>query len=240
MSKPSLPQAGTLIQQLLVDHPVLSHPQCPFTYHTQAGDPGVVVLTGDNASGKSLLLNMVGSRAYYTHGVEPLIVSMSARTQGGVFRALTYGAESSRATGEVSVGTALRAVGAMAGRLEGTGRTLVVLDEPDFGLAEGYAHAFGMKIAQRLAELPQDGRWSLLLASHSRELVRGLTEGLGRVPTFIHTGDALTLNQWLAPPVRRDAQALDEMLERARTQSRTYTQIKSELEQSQRPRRTSP
>lgn len=221
----TLPPASQLIQDLIQDHRLLTHPDCPFSYHAQAGHPGVVVLAGDNASGKSLLLNLVGSRAYHGHGVEPIVVSMSARTQGGVFRALTYGSESDRATGQVSVATTLRALGSMSGRLENGGRTLVVLDEPDFGLAEQYGHAFGVRIGQALGQLPQDGWWSLLLASHSRELVRGLVDGLGTRPTFVHAGEPRKLDEWLVPPQRQPPDELDALLSRAREQQKILERV---------------
>lgn len=232
MTNPPMPQAQDLIQDLVQNHRILAHVECPFSYHVQPGDRGVVVLAGDNASGKSLLLNLVGSKAYHAYGVEPIIVSMAARTQGGVFRAMTYGSESDRATGQVSVATTLRALGAIPGRLDEGGRTLVVLDEPDFGLAEQYGHAFGKRIGRALTALPEDGRWSLLLASHSRELVRGLLDGFGKTPTFVHTGQACSLDEWLAPPGRHEEAALDRLLERAREQQK----ILGRVEQESKPR----
>jgi hypothetical protein len=237
MTKPQLPLPAKMVRDYIQTSGLVNHPDCPFSFHLQPGDDRVVVLAGDNASGKSLLMNALASRAYYEHGVEPIVVSMTARTGEGMLRAFTYGNERMRATSEVSISVTLKALAGAKQRLTSpTSQTLVLLDEPDFGVAEGYAHAFGLKLAAALADLPTQGQWGLLVACHSRELVRGLVEGLGQNPAFVHTGQPITLDDWLKAPARQSVQALDQMLEAAKGQSKIVNQIQAQLREAQNAR----
>lgn len=210
-----------LFTALIEDTHLLSHPQCPFSYHLQPEGGNVLVVAGDNATGKSLIANMLASRAYFSHGVEPMIVSMSERTRSGMLRAFTYGGEDYRATGEVSLNVSFKAIGAIAHRLDedkGRSRALVILDEPDVGLAEGFSHAFGCKLGQQINDLPKSKRWGVVVISHSREMVRGLVDTLDKAPGFAHTDTPKTLAQWCAERPRHGVDAMDKMLERAAKQ----------------------
>lgn len=227
MTKPRLPSAADLVNDLVENTHLLSHPECPFSFHSEAGNGKVVVLAGDNATGKSLLVSMMASRAYHDHGVEPMTVSMVARTQSGMLRAFTYGSEDYRATSEVSMGVALKALKHMPTRLEETGNAMVILDEPDVGLAEVYAYAFGQKVGQAVNALPVKAKWNLVVVSHSREMIRGLADTLERAPTFVHTDIPMTLDDWCANKTRRSTQELDDMLARASNQ---ISQVRKVLE----------
>lgn len=224
MTKPDLPPVVDLLRGLVANHSVLSHADCPFSYYFQPGWEQVAVLAGDNATGKSFLMGAAGSRAYYDHGIEPMIVSMTARTSEGMMRVFSYGRENGRATGEVSTRVAFSALGAIPDRLKIQRNALVVLDEPDVGLAEGFAYAFGQMLGQRINEL-EGNQWGVLLVSHSRELVRGLNDTLRARPSFAHTQTPKTLDEWVNDTPRYSAEALEQMFENARERSTQVRQI---------------
>lgn len=227
----ALPLPEALVGALIEDTHLLSHPDCPFSYHLQPQGGNVLVVAGDNATGKSLIASMSASRAYYDHGVEPMVVSMTERTRGGMLRAFTYGGEDYRATGEVSLSVSFKAINAITKRIEdadGGGRALVILDEPDVGLAEGFSHAFGCKLGQKINELPKGKRWGVIVISHSREMVRGLRDTLEKAPGFMHTDTPMTLDAWCAMRPCYSVDALDAMLERASGQVRKVRAILDE------------
>ena len=215
-----LPPLPALIHSLLEDRAVLNDPATPFAFRLQEGHGSVVAMAGENASGKSLLAQMVAGCAYHDHGVEPMVVSVQARTSEGMLRAFTYGSEQERATGEVSLSVALKALDGLAQRMgpNGAGQALAILDEPDLGLSESYAHAFGLLIAQKAAKLPARG-WGLMVVTHSRALMRGLRTGLGQDPTFIHAGGCLTLDEWLQCPPGHTVEDLLSLPLRARARA---------------------
>lgn len=187
-----------ILADLLKTHRVISHPDCPFSYHlTPGGISGLVVVGGENASGKSYVCKALARYVYDEHKVEPMIASMGARVQEGMLRAFTYGQENDQATSAVSLRVCLKALGALEQRLEqGAKGAFAVLDEPDMGLSEGFAYAFGKVIAEHVNKLPKQG-WGLMLVSHSRELVRGLRDHLDFTASFLATGQAQDMDHWL-------------------------------------------
>lgn len=242
MAKPALPPIAKLVTNLIADTHLLSHTKCPFSYHLQPGHGQVLVVAGDNASGKSLVASIAAARAYYDHGVEPMTVSMTARTSSGMLRAFTYGGEDYRATGEVSLNVSFKALDAIPDRL-GKGpsaRALAILDEPDVGLTEGFSYAFGQKLAQKINALPAGKRWNVLLVSHSREMVRGLADTLTQAPSFLHTDTPLTLDDWCAQRPRKSVAELEAMLKRAGEQIKQIRGILDEREEAKPARKPRP
>ena len=160
----------------------------------------LLVITGDNASGKSVMASVVGAafRDRAMRGgkqkVEVVPVTMRARTDDGGARLFLFSGDGYFATGAVSVGAAVKGLD----RLGDHPGSLVVLDEPEVGLAPGYAYAMGSLIADRVGSLPA-GDGGVVLVSHSRELVRGVVEGLGEAgePSFIHLGAPTTITEWI-------------------------------------------
>lgn len=236
MAQSKLPTAAKMIEDLVDNSWLLTDKACPFSFHVQKGQGRVVVIAGDNATGKSMLTSMLAAQAHQTFNVSPMVVSMTARTGSGMMRAFTYGDESYRATGEVSVSVSMRALNNLPKRLEEKGAGMVVLDEPDLGLAEGYAHAFGQKLAERINALPAKGRWNVVLVSHSRELVQGLVDGLDTAPTFVHADQPKTLAQWLDKPQRKSVEEFDALMDAASRNIKTVARILEEAEQQSKKR----
>lgn len=237
MPKPKLPTAAFMAEDLVSNTHLLSDEDCPFSFHVQKGNPRVLVLAGENATGKSLLTSMLAACAYDDYGVEPMVVSMVRRTSSGMMRVFTYGGEDYRATGEVSLSVSMKALNHLPKRLEESGAGMVILDEPDVGLSESYAHAFGVKLGQAINSLPKNKPWNVVLVSHSRELIRGMAETLDKAPTFIHTGEPKTLDSWLEDRSRKSVEDLDGMIERAAKQIKQVYKIIDAGEQERQENR---
>lgn len=160
----------------------------------------LVVLTGSNASGKSLLVRFLGSRAadYFKddpRGVERLIIGMLTRSQGGFMRAFVYGSESDDSTGQISV----KAVNGLISNAPNRKRVfLAALDEPDIGLSEDYAQAMGDKVAAFATDLPPLCA-ALVVVSHSRALISRL---MGLEPHAFRMGDSTPTAEWIANGVQ--------------------------------------
>lgn len=102
-----------------------------------------------------------------------------------------FGDESTSSTGQAS----FRAV--RGGLTTCRGRTtphILIMDEPDIGLSEGYQAALGDMIDEFASDLP-DTTVGLLVVSHARPLISKL---MHLNPTCIRVGDDLRpTRQWL-------------------------------------------
>lgn len=133
-------------------------------------EPGVLdrvlVVTGENAGGKSLFCRYLDQNA----GIEVMRVGMGIRTRSGIQRAMMFGDEETESTGAVSgnvVATAIRTARSRAGP------HWLILDEPDVGLGEGYQAAAGEFLAEFARDLPST-TVGFVVVSHSRALVAPL------------------------------------------------------------------
>lgn len=201
----------------------------PFTARMDNGDPRLTVVVGANASGKSLLHRVVAGLAH-GHGIEPISLSIRERTgsnesPGSMRRQWMYGAEHMDSTGNTSLRTTRKAFETMSSR---TSAAMLLLDEPEIGLSEGFAHAFGELIG-RLASIPPDKGCGVMVVSHSRSLVRGLEVGLGARPGYVVTGEGPdTLAEWLDTVEMRtveDLEALATVASERRAAARTFLGI---------------
>lgn len=194
-------------------------PLNPFKAHIEDGMPHLVVVAGDNGSGKSYFVERLRAWGRGHHGLdETICISMRLRTGAGLSdisgtkRAMVFGREEVQSTGQTSVAVALRALHNMKMREESGHKCLVILDEPEIGLAGSYSRALGELIASRLRQIPCQ-RTSLVLVTHSRALVTGLrdVEGVtGAPPSFVFLGERpRSLASWLEGDENR---TVDELL----------------------------
>jgi len=172
--------------------------QSPFRADIVPGDPRLTLVVGGNATGKSIMHKMLVGLAH-AHGIEPISLSIRERTgsnesPGSMRRQFMYGYEHRDSTGNTSVRTTRKAFETLAGR---SAPAMVLLDEPEMGLSDGFAHAFGELIGRLAADPPPVG-CGVMVVSHSRALVRGLMAGLGAVPGYVITGGGpANVAEWL-------------------------------------------
>ncbi|USN14084.1 hypothetical protein KABACHOK_02480 [Brevundimonas phage vB_BpoS-Kabachok] len=212
-----------MTRDLFEQSPFFEHPDCPFKGSFHDGDPRVVVITGENASGKSLVFRILAG-TLQQEKITAVTLSIRERTGGGSFemarmrRAFIYGDEEEQSTGATSA-RVVRSGFKNAGREGDAG--VLMLDEPEMGLSDGYARALGELIGVKARTAEADGGMNdachgVVVVSHNRPLVHGLIQGLRASPTFVNMSPApVDLNDWLSTPERRTIAELEALSETA-------------------------
>ena len=193
----------------------------PFRAHVMDGDPHLMVIAGENASGKSLFFRLLALRLH-ADGLTPVQISIRERTGSGTYemaefrRHVMFGDEHEQSTGATSVRTIANA---FERNLAREGGTVLLLDEPELGLSDAYAAAMGTWIGEQTRARASECA-GVVVVTHSRTLVGALGAAYGQVPTFVATGATVNLDEWLTTPEVRsvlDLLALPEVgLERWR------------------------
>lgn len=164
----------------------------------------VILVYGDNASGKSLFRRLYASyvRGQFNESqtVEPLEVSMRTRAGGGMRASFMYGpcTDQDNSSGAVSLGPINGLYCTAAGREH---FTIVSLDEAEVGLCSTYHFALGQYLAQRHVDELQElqSHLTTIIVTHSVEMAKGVIDKLGYVPHLVALGglSALPFNDWL-------------------------------------------
>jgi hypothetical protein len=181
----------------------------PISYHRVHGKGRLVVMVGENASGKSFARRCVQAVAA-RNKIEPIAVSMEGRTTGGIMTAFVYGAEAWQSTGEISAGTVIGGISTCRGRNKDH---IIFWDEPDLGLSDSWAAGVGRSI-RRFARRPPKHTLAICVVTHSKALVSQL---LDVDPHFVYFGDDAdeppqSLTHWLERPVvPRDIEELKKL-----------------------------
>lgn len=166
----------------------------PLTASLQHGKGKLVVVTGENASGKSLLRRLVCA-VLHKADVECIHTSQEKRSNGGIERAFIYGTEIEESTGYISTHAITGAIRTSKAR---ENRHALYLDEPDIGLSDGYAASAGILIRDFMRE-PPDKLMATFVVSHNKALIRQLAE---IEPWHLRMGDEQSdLNAWLDAPI---------------------------------------
>lgn len=157
------------------------------------GDGKLVLVSGDNATGKSFLrkLTMYACRQ---EKIEPLYTSQACRTEGGMKNVFVYGLEGEESTGVISV-KAL--TGAMSTSKNRDNPHAIYLDEPEIGLSDSYSAGCGQLVRNYITS-PPEHLFALFISSHSKAFVSQLSD---LNPHHIRLGGAPDLQTWLTNPV---------------------------------------
>lgn len=200
MRAPSLTE---LIDDLVADAELFG-PDGPCPVRREPGRRrDLLLVTGDNASGKSFVCKYLNMQATpdsadppaERRGLEFMHVGMNLRAGGsGVQRSLMFGNEARNSTGAISARTIETGFRTSRGR---TTPHVLCLDEPDIGLSEEYQDACGRLIAE-FAAAPPAHLSGLVVVTHSRPIARVL-DGLD--PVRLRVGaDARSTQEWLDRP----------------------------------------
>lgn len=73
-----------LASEVLQRSRLWTHPEIPFQFKLHAGDPRLLLIAGENASGKSLFAQCLASLAH-RQDIAPITVSIRERTEEKVF-----------------------------------------------------------------------------------------------------------------------------------------------------------
>lgn len=174
----------------------------PFKAHLTPGHKRVILVAGDNGSGKSVLVEGLRGWGRKFHEVDATIsISIRERTGSGhadpFMKSMVFGMEDQQSTGGLSVGVTQRAFHNLDGWSEGGRHIAMVLDEPEIGLSQSYATPLGELIAKSFLALKSTTA-GLVVVTHNRGLAKLLVEHLGEVPTFCFMGpEPVALDTWL-------------------------------------------
>lgn len=182
----------------------------PIPFHRVDGKDPLVVMVGDNASGKSFARRLV-TQVCRKVEVESIHISMERRAGADVtggMRGFIYGTEDWKSTGENSVGTVLGGIRTCQGREK---PHIMFWDEPDIGLSDSWAAGVGVAI-RKFVETPPEHTRAVFVVTHSKALVSQL---LPVEPHYIYFGDGeapVSLAHWIEQPViPRDIEELAEL-----------------------------
>lgn len=160
-------------------------------------DPRLMVVTGINGGGKSLVVEILRRVSddlakAEDRKLEVMDIGMKRRISAGIERSFIFGHETTESTGNVSIRTALRGI---QNSRERDHEHWLVLDEPDIGVGEGYHHALGEYLADHARALPASCS-GFVVVSHSRVVVEGL---LAAGASSLRVGsDLRPVSEWIA------------------------------------------
>jgi hypothetical protein len=151
----------------------------------------LIVVVGENASGKSFLRRLMSAVAGKAK-IESIPVSMEGRQMSGVVRSFIYGDEQRDATGKNSALTVLTGIKTCQGR---ESDHIIIWDEPDLGLSESWSTSMGWTLRDFAQNLPEHTLAAVVI-THNKALLRELVP---LKPHFVHLGDEeiASLEQWL-------------------------------------------
>lgn len=192
-----------LLRHMLEHSALWVHEDVPFRPYFFPGAPAVVVIAGDNCSGKSLLSRTMQGWAHHFGGIG---LGMSFRQHGPAQAGQPLpplyadgevpGEPLLRHEGESSLASIERAFAKLRQSAHSGKHSLLVLDAPDTGLSAKYAGALGDLLAAHSKALP-DPAIGVVITTHSRAMVGQFVRAYGMTPTFVHMGAERTLSDWL-------------------------------------------
>jgi energy-coupling factor transporter ATP-binding protein EcfA2 len=157
----------------------------------------VLVITGENASGKSffrrLYAHFISKLTHGDESIEVMTLSMEARSEGGIRRVFLYGgSEEDEATGALTLKN-LRS-GWATSRDRDTPH-IIIWDEPELGLSEESQISAARFIQQQCNDWPKN-LLGVIFMTHSRIIVQEVMKTEGSA--FLNLGGRYaTAESWL-------------------------------------------
>lgn len=200
----------TIARWAAAESAILTSPDSPFRARMIEGDARVLLVTGANASGKSLAFRLIAQVAG-KRDIFPITLSIRERTGGGTngmerFRqTMIFGEEHDSSTGAISA----KVVESGFANLKDRKAAMLGLDEPEIGLSDGYADALGEYIGRSATTMPESS-CGVMVVTHSRRLAEGIVRGLGAPPTLLSMeGDVASVDEWIAS---RETRSVEDLL----------------------------
>jgi hypothetical protein len=162
-------------------------------------DSKVIVMAGDNASGKSLVCRYIRQRAQEA-GLLSIEISMADRNKKGYMemaRSLgRYGDEDAESTGHLTFYRLVKDIERLQEKKE---PWLLVLDEPELGMGEDYFDALGKYIGSLVNDFEANKYCQgVVIVSHAKVLLKSLFKSLEQDTQTVYVGDVtLSLMDWL-------------------------------------------
>lgn len=170
----------------------------PIQAHWKPGAGKLLVVLGENASGKSFFRRVVCAVCRDV-GIEAIHLSMEGRNSTGFggLRVMVYGDEEEESTGVNSAYTVTKGIATCRGR---ENKHVIFWDEPDLGLSDNNAAGLGIVIRDFAADAPTN-TIAAIVVTHSKALVQQL---LPIGPHYLYLGEEnvpQTIEEWLKAPI---------------------------------------
>lgn len=164
-----------------------------YTLHPESK---IMFVVGSNASGKSVVGKIIEGTAKKSD-ITARSCSMRNRTSGLFGQMLIFGTEDDNSTGQNSVKAVLLGIKSTISEQ----CSVLILDEPDLGLADDYSFALGQYIAQQVNEHHQT-IGLIVVISHSRRLINAALDELNQPCSKVYVGNVdVSLDDWLNNPI---------------------------------------
>jgi energy-coupling factor transporter ATP-binding protein EcfA2 len=161
--------------------------------HLQPGHSRLLVITGENATGKSLLRRILQQLARQDE-VEAIAISPEYRQMGGIARAFVYGDETNQASGQIACHVVTTAIRTSQGREK---PHVIILDEPDMGLSDNASAGVAQAIVNYCNEpSPYLGYFAVI--THRKAMLSLFAQA---EVSHIRVGDELSLAQVVEQPI---------------------------------------
>ena len=184
----------------------------------------ILFVVGSNASGKSLLGRIVELVASEEE-LPKRSCSMRNRTSGEFGQRMIFGTEDDDSTGNNSVHTTV--IG-LKSTVESEKEAVLILDEPDIGLADEYSAALGQYIAKNVNE-HHEKIGLVVIISHSRMLIDAAIAELTVPFSKVHVGDAsVSFDDWRERPFK--AATIDELMDLKKKSHETWRRVQNLLD----------
>lgn len=183
-------------------------------------DKPFLIITGENASGKSFLCKILDSFLRSTKNGEenilPMLIGMNKRSASGIVRAMMFGSEEDQSTGEISINVIK---GALNSSKKNDDKHLIMLDEPDIGLSEAYIPGLAHLLSEYYQNM-SDSMQGFVLVTHNRVLVKHL---MHLNSDTIRFGSEQTTQDWIENGP--ESKTLEELYELGKTSTTRYSRI---------------
>lgn len=157
----------------------------------------IVFVVGSNASGKSLIGKII-EMVCDENDIVKRSCSMRNRTSGMLGQMMVFGDERDSSTGENSISALKLGINSTVKETD----SVLIMDEPDVGLADEFSAAMGQYIAQKVNE-NYENIGLFVVITHSRRLISYAIEELQSPFSKIHVGDEnVTFDEWLNRPFK--------------------------------------
>jgi hypothetical protein len=167
--------------------------EIPLSLQPGNGQIPLLVITGENASGKSLLRRLFQALAKKKN-VEAIAVSPEFRSKAGFANAFIYGDESYEASGQIACKVILGAIKTSRAREK---PHIIILDEPDMGLSDNAAAGCGQEIVDFCLDPPQNLGFFAVI-THRRAMLAPFANVKA---SHLRVGDNLTLQEVVDQPI---------------------------------------
>ena len=164
----------------------------PFACDFTLQNPNLILITGPNASGKSLLRKILHGRVNKKDMIY-VNTSQQGRCTGGIERAFIYGSEAEESTGFNSIKQIKKCFNSIK---QYEKPCVVMLDEPEIGCSEEVQAAMGIRIADELSRIEDIPMLQcFFIITHSRQLVKYISSA--NPSHWRLSGDNMTLEQFV-------------------------------------------